>query len=110
MSDNIETPFVPPPLEEPSVEQKAQWLKDWSVRVEKEIHDYTTEKDKLYTHYKKQKDMYDRWLGIKMKKIKKYDVVVNNRKKVLIDIRREINTLSGAPQDIPSVVTGSMET
>lgn len=92
--ENTTTPAPTPPLEEPTKEQKIQWLNEWKVKVQKEIEDYTLEKDKLYAVYKKQKEMYDSWLSTKMKKIKKYDVVMNNRKKVLIDIEKEINKLT----------------
>lgn len=83
-----------PPLEEPTKEQKLKLLNEWKEKVQGEISDYTSERDKLYSVYKKQKEMYDGWLGTKMKKIKKYDVVMNNRKKVLLDIEKEISNLS----------------
>jgi hypothetical protein len=91
MSD--QSPTIPP-LEEPTKEQKLQWLNEWKEKVQGEINDYTSERDKLYSVYKKQKEMYDGWLSTKMKKIKKYDVVMNNRKKVLLDIEKEISNLS----------------
>jgi hypothetical protein len=83
-----------PPLEEPTSEQKIKWLNEWKEKVQQEISDYTSERDKLYAVYKKQKEMYDGWLGTKMKKIKKYDIVMNNRKKVLLDIEKEISNLN----------------
>jgi len=85
------------PNEEPTVEQKLKWLTEWKEKVQQEISDYTAERDKLYSAYKKQKEMYDGWLGTKMKKIKKYDVVMNNRKKVLLDIEKEMSNLNKTP-------------
>jgi hypothetical protein len=80
--------------EEPTIEQKLKWLNEWKEKVQQEISDYTAERDKVFAVYKKQKEMYDGWLNKKMKKIKKYDVVMNNRKKVLMDIDKEITNLS----------------
>lgn len=89
-----EEPKIEISNEEPTVEQKLKWLNEWKEKVQQEIGDYTAERDKLYAVYKKQKEMYDGWLGTKMKKIKKYDVVMNNRKKVLLDIEKEISNLN----------------
>jgi len=83
-------------LEEPTPEQKLEWLIAWRTKVQGEIDDYNGEKDKLYAVYKKQKEMYDSWLSGRMKKIKKYDNLVMGRKKVLIDINKEIETRSAA--------------
>lgn len=82
--------------EEPTIEQKLKWLNEWKEKVQQEINDYTAERDKIFAVYKKQKEMYDSWLNKKMKKIKKYDVVMNGRKKVLIDIDKEISNLSNS--------------
>lgn len=84
---------TPVPYEEPSLDQKKQWLGDWKIKVQEEIAGYSEEREKLFAIYRKQKEMYDSWLNTKMKKIKKYDVVINNRKKVLIDIEKELNNL-----------------
>jgi hypothetical protein len=89
-----EEPTIQISNEEPSAEQKLKWLNEWKEKVQQEISDYTSERDKIFAVYKKQKEMYDGWLNKKMKKIKKYDVVMNNRKKVLMDIDKEITNLS----------------
>lgn len=91
MSDDIS---IKTTVEEPTIEQKLKWLNEWKEKVQLEINDYTLERDKIFAVYKKQKEMYDSWLNKKMKKIKKYDVVMNGRKKVLIDIEKEISKLS----------------
>jgi hypothetical protein len=90
MSDQIVKEVIP----DPTTEEKIVLLTAWSTKVETEIAGYTAERDKLYAAYKKQKDMYDHWLGIKMKKIKKYDVVLNERKKVHLDIKKELVKLA----------------
>ena len=100
---NEEKELIP----EPSLDQKLQWFKEWRVKVLKEIDEYTEEKDKLLTAYKKQKSMYDSWLAVKLKKIKKFDIFVTNRKKVLIDIDRELGTLSSTSQQISSTDSNS---
>jgi len=89
-----EDPKIEISNEEPTSEQKLKWLNEWKEKVQQEISDYTAERDKVFAVYKKQKEMYDGWLNKKMKKIKKYDVVMNGRKKVLIDIEKEITNLS----------------
>jgi len=91
MSDEIS---ITTATEEPTIEQKLKWLNEWKEKVQQEISDYTAERDKIFSVYKKQKEMYDGWLNKKMKKIKKYDVVMNNRKKVLMDIDKEMSNLS----------------
>ena len=88
----------------PSEEQKKQWLSEWKTKVQGEIDAYTTAKDKVYKVYKKQKDMYDAWLSIKRKKMQKYDTIINGRKKVMLDINKEIVRLSGETES-----TGSLE-
>ena len=91
MSDQPVT--SPIPFEEPTLEQKKQWLVEWKAKVQDEMSGYNEERDKLFAVYKKQKEMYDGWLSSKMKRIKKYDNVLNGRKKVLIDIEKELANL-----------------
>jgi|APGre2960657444_1045066.scaffolds.fasta_scaffold197696_2 hypothetical protein len=91
MSDQPITTHIP--FEEPTIEQKKQWLIEWKVKVQAEMAGYNEERDKLFAVYKQQKEMYDGWLGSKMKRIKKYDNVLNGRKKVLIDIEKELGNL-----------------
>jgi hypothetical protein len=85
-------------IDEPTVEQKKQWLSDWKNKVQNEISGYSEEREKLFAIYRKQKEMYDGWLNLRMKKIKKYDVVMNNRKKVLMDIEKELAILESNEQ------------
>lgn len=80
---------------QPSEEQNRQWTIEWKAKVQNEIDGYVAAREEIYKVYKTQKDMYDKWLSIKMKKMKKYDTVINQRKKVLIDINREIARLDG---------------
>jgi len=91
MSDQPVT--SPIPFEEPTLEQKKQWLIEWKVKVQDEMAGYNEERDKLFAVYKNQKELYDGWLSSKMKRIKKYDNVLNGRKKVLIDIEKELANL-----------------
>jgi hypothetical protein len=78
-------------------EKKVYLLNEWKKKVEEEISDYNTEKDKIYSGYKKQKEKFDKILGVKLKKMKKYDGLIINRKKVLADILKEIDNLNKTP-------------
>ena len=75
-------------------EKLLELLKIWKEKVESEIAEYDGEKAKLYAIYKRQKDMYHKWLSIRLKKMKKFDNLINGRKKVLIDVNKEISKLS----------------
>jgi cytidylate kinase len=79
-------------------EKKMYLLNEWKKKVEEEISDYNTEKDKIFQAYKKQKDKFDSILGVKLKKMKKYDAVINSRKKVLNEVIKEIENLTTPPQ------------
>jgi hypothetical protein len=78
---------------------KLELLNQWKLNVETEINGYNVEREKVMVSFKKDKEKFDRLLGIKAKKMKKYDVVMNARKKVLADIIKEIekaqNELTG---------------
>lgn len=81
-------------LDDVSPEKLLECLTIWKVKVEKEIADYDARRGEVYTIYKRQKDLYDKWLTTPMKKIKKFDSLINGRKKVLLDVEKEINKLS----------------
>jgi hypothetical protein len=81
------------PNEEITEAKKFILLNQWKNKVQDEVNDYTTEKNKLFDAYKKQKEKFDRLLAVKLKKTKKYDMVINSRKKVLTDIIKEIAIL-----------------
>ena len=81
------------PNEEITEAKKFILLNQWKNKVQDEVNDYTTEKNKLFDAYKKQKEKFDRLLAVKLKKTKKYDMVINSRKKVLADIIKEIAIL-----------------
>ena len=81
------------PNEEITEEKKLILLNQWKNKVQGEVDDYASEKDKVYQAYKKQKEKFDKLLGIKLKKMKKFDGLINNRKKVLVDIIKEIDNL-----------------
>ena len=81
------------PNEEITEAKKLILLNQWKNKVQGEIDDYTAEKNKLFDAYKKQKEKFDRLLAVKLKKTKKYDMVINSRKKVLVDIIKEIAIL-----------------
>lgn len=78
------------PNEEITEEKKVILLNQWKEKVQKEIDDYTAEKDKIMEEYKRIKSRMDKILGVRLKKMKKYDAVINSRKKVLTDIIKEI--------------------
>lgn len=81
------------PNEEITEAKKFILLNQWKNKVQDEVNDYTAEKNKLFDAYKKQKEKFDRLLAVKLKKTKKYDMVINSRKKVLTDIIKEIAIL-----------------
>ena len=93
------------PNEEITDAKKFILLNQWKNKVQAEIDDYTTEKNKIFDAYKKQKEKFDRLLVLKLKKTKKYDMVINNRKKVLTDIIKEIAILE--PKSTPD--SGNIE-
>lgn len=93
------------PNEEITDAKKFILLNQWKNKVQAEIDDYTAEKNKLFDAYKKQKEKFDRLLAVKLKKTKKYDMVINSRKKVLTDIIKEIAILE--PKSTPD--SGSIE-
>ena len=93
------------PNEEITDAKKFILLNQWKNKVQAEIDDYTTEKNKIFDAYKKQKEKFDRLLVVKLKKTKKYDMVINSRKKVLTDIIKEISILE--PKSTPD--SGNIE-
>ena len=91
MSDSpVDTSIRVDPSEELTPEKKIILLNQWKEKVDAEIADYAAEKDKILTLYKVQKEKFDKLLSVKVKKMKKYDMVINSRKKVLADIVKEI--------------------
>ena len=85
------------PNEEITDAKKLILLNQWKDKVQGEIDDYNAEKDKIYQAYKAQKEKFDKLLGVKIKKMKKFDGLINNRKKVMTDIVSEIDKLNNPP-------------
>lgn len=81
------------PNEEITDQKKAILLNQWKNKVQSEIDEYNSEKEKVYQDYKKQKDKFDKILNVKLKKMKKIESFANSRKKVLADIIKEIEIL-----------------
>ena len=104
MSEDISQVRIDP-NEEITEAKKLILLNQWKNKVQSEVNDYTAEKNKLFDAYKKQKEKFDRLLAVKLKKTKKYDMVINSRKKVLTDIIKEIAILE--PKSTPD--SGSIE-
>lgn len=103
MSDQpIDTSVRIDPNEEITEAKKLILLTQWKEKVEAEIAGYTEVKDKIYSAYKEQKERYDKTLGVKMKKIKKFDSIITGRKKVLMDIIKEIELAKNPAQPNPS--------
>lgn len=103
MSEDISQVRVDP-NEEITEAKKFILLNQWKNKVQDEVNDYTAEKNKLFDAYKKQKEKFDRLLAVKLKKTKKYDMVINSRKKVLVDIIKEIAILEPTrPPDSGSI-------
>ena len=92
MSEDISQVRIDP-NEEITEAKKFILLNQWKNKVQDEVNDYTAEKNKIFDAYKKQKEKFDRLLAVKLKKTKKYDMVINSRKKVLTDIIKEIAIL-----------------
>lgn len=103
MSEDISQVRIDP-NEEITEAKKLILLNQWKNKVQSEVNDYTAEKNKLFDAYKKQKEKFDRLLAVKLKKTKKYDMVINSRKKVLADIIKEIAILGPTrPPDSGSI-------
>ncbi len=81
------------PDEEVSPEKLLELMEIWKKKIEEEITDHETKKAGIYAVYKKQKDMYDKWLSTPLGKMKKLDKIISGRKKVLIDIEKEIKKI-----------------
>jgi len=81
------------PNEEITDQKKIILLNQWKDKVQGEIDEYNLEREKIYQEYKKQKEKFDKILGVKLKKIKKIEGFANSRKKVLVDIVKEIENL-----------------
>lgn len=84
------------PNEEITDQKKVILLNQWKSKVQNEIDEYNSEKDKVYQEYKKQKEKFDKVLGVKLKKMKKIESFANSRKKVLVDIIKEIENLENS--------------
>jgi hypothetical protein len=81
------------PNEELTDEKKLILLKQWGDKVQEDVDVYNAEKEIILTSYKKKKEKFDRILAVKIKKMKKYDSLLSNRKKVLADVNKEIDNL-----------------
>lgn len=83
------------PNDEVPPEKLLELMEIWKGKVQEEISDYEGKKGEIYVIYKRQKEMYDKWLSGPMGKMKKFDKLIAGRKKVLIDIDKEINKIKG---------------
>ena len=81
------------PMDKVPPEKLLELLEIWKVKVESEIAEFEAKKAGVYATYKRQKDLYDKWLSGPMGKMKKLDKLAAGRKKVLIDVNKEINKL-----------------
>lgn len=98
MSEDISQVRIDP-NEEITEDKKIILLNQWKNKVQSEVDDYTAEKNKVTDAYKKQKERFDKLLGVKIKKIKKFDGLINNRKKVLTEIIKEIQIATNTNND-----------
>jgi DNA-binding Lrp family transcriptional regulator len=94
MSEDIQFDVRIDPNEEITDAKKVILLNQWRQKVEKELVDYSASKEVVAKAFRKQKERYDGILAVKIKKMKKYDMVINSRKKVLADIASEIDKLT----------------
>lgn len=97
MNEEVKSDVVAEILADPqgsiSPEKLLILMEEWRTKVTSEVDEYNSKKDKVYVVYKRQKEMYDKWLSCPMKKMKKLDKIITERKKVLIDVDREISKL-----------------
>lgn len=105
MSEQVVTPDAElvNPNEEITDDKKVLLLNQWKLKVEDEINGYNVEREKIMDEYKRIKARMDKILGTRLKKIKKYDAVINGRKKVLSDILKEISTISNKSDSVASI-------
>jgi hypothetical protein len=94
MSEDTTTQVRIDPNEEITDAKKLILLNQWKDKVQREVDDYTAEKGKIMDAYKKQKEKFEKMLGVKIKKMKKFDELISNRKKVFADITKEIAILN----------------
>ena len=81
------------PYDKVPPEKLLELLEIWKTQVEGEIAGHEKRKDDVYVVYKRQKDLYDKWLSGPLGRMKKIDKTIAGRKKVLIDVNKEINKL-----------------
>ena len=81
------------PNEEITDDKKLILLNQWKDKVQGEVDEQNLEKEKIFQIYKKQKEKFDKILAVKLKKVKKIEGFANARKKVLVDIIKEIEIL-----------------
>jgi 23S rRNA A1618 N6-methylase RlmF len=58
--------------------------------VEEELAEHQEKRDGIYKKYKAQKERYDAILSQPLKKMKRLDMFINTRKKVLLEVSKEI--------------------
>jgi hypothetical protein len=87
------------PNEEITLEKKIILLTQWKEKVDGEIAECTAEKDKIMTAYRAQKEKFDKLLAVKLRRVKKIDAVLSNRKKVLMEIVKEIDIATKPPTE-----------
>lgn len=97
--NDIQDKIIVQPDDEITEENKKILLNQWREKVELEISGYVEERDKITEEYKRIKARMDKILGTRLKKMKKYDAVINARKKVLSDINSEIGILNNCVQN-----------
>jgi len=71
-------------------EKLLELMEIWKGKVQDEIADYEAKKAEVYAVYKRHKEMYDKLLSGPIGKMKKLDKIMSGRKKVLMDIDKEI--------------------
>ena len=94
MSDETQPEVKIDPNAEITPETQLILMNQWKQKVEQELTDYTAAKNIIATDFKHQKERFDKILAVKIKKMKKYDNVMNSRKKVLHEIVAEIEKLA----------------
>jgi|688.fasta_scaffold1977732_1 hypothetical protein len=94
MSDELFPEIRIDPNEELTAEKQLILLNQWKQKVEQELVDYGVARATIAQEFKVQKDRFDKILSVKVKKMKKYDTVMNSRKRVLVDIVSEIGKIT----------------
>lgn len=82
---------------EVSVESKVKLLTDWIEVIQTDVGTMNAARDSAFAEYTKLKTTTDAWLASRMRKVNKIDKRINERKKAIKEIEREIEEIRSRP-------------